>query len=93
MLRAVERAILAAGAAISDHRPYSDLAAVLALEVPARRFAALHAAIAAPGVERTPGPAAIALPADPAIEPGGTLRIEFTRGDGELTIPIPAVPG
>ena len=91
-LPAIERAILAAGGAISDYRQFSGLAAVLELEVPARRFAALHAAIAATEVELSPALDRIAIP-DDAVEMSGTLRIEFPHGDADLTIPLPAVPG
>ena len=78
---------------VLDFKMFSNLSLNMIVELSGGGVAALVDSIAALGwdVEVDPGRDALAARADDRLE--GTFQVTFPEGDGELVIPVPAVPG
>jgi hypothetical protein len=78
---------------ILDFRMFSNLSLNLLVEMTGGGVLALADALAAAGwgVGVDPGKDSLAERAADRLE--GTLQVTFPEGDGELVIPVPAVPG
>ena len=88
-----EDAVRLHGGDILDFKMFSNLSLSLIVEMTGGGVAALVDSLASRGwqVEVDPGREALAARAGDRLE--GTLQVTFPEGDGELAIPVPAVPG
>jgi hypothetical protein len=89
----VEAAVQRRRGDILDFKTFSNLSLNLIVELDGSAVAGLVDELAALGwpVEVEPGREALAGRAGDRLE--GTLQVTFPEGDGELVIPLPAVPG
>jgi len=78
---------------VLDFKMFSNLSLAMIVELSGGGVAALVDSLAALGwgVEVDPGRDALVARADDRLE--GTFQVTFPEGDGELVIPVPAVPG
>jgi hypothetical protein len=78
---------------ILDFKMFSNLSLNLVVELSGEGVLTLVDALVAQGwgVEVHPDRAALAQRARDRLQ--GTFQVTFSEGDGELTIPVPAVPG
>lgn len=89
----VEEAVRQQGGDILDFKMFSNLSLSLIVEMGGGGVVALVDSLGALGwqVEVDPGRDALAVRAGDRLE--GTVQVTFPEGDGELVIPVPAVPG
>ena len=89
----VEEAVRRQGGDILDFKMFSNLSLSLMVEMAGGGVVALVDSLGALGwqVEVDPGRDALAAGAAGRLE--GTVQVTFPEGDGELVIPVPAVPG
>ncbi len=78
---------------VLDFKMFSNLSLAMIVELSGDGVLALLDALAAPGwhVDVAPDRAALAGRAADRLQ--GTIQVTFPEGDGELVIPVPAVPG
>jgi hypothetical protein len=78
---------------ILDFRMFSNLSLNLIVEMTGAGVVALADTLVASGweVEVDPGKDSLAVRVADRLE--GTFQVTFPEGDGELVIPVPAVPG
>jgi len=94
--RAIEQgkdAVLGNHGDILDFKMFSNLSLAMIIELNGSRVLSLLDSLVALGwdVDVDPDREAIARRATDLLE--GTLQMTFPEGDGELRIPVPAVPG
>lgn len=78
---------------ILDFKMFSNLSLAMIIELDGARLLALLESLVALGwhVEVEPGREVLARRATEQLE--GTVQLTFPEGDGELELPLPAVPG
>jgi len=87
----VEEAVRRQGGDILDFKMFSNLSLSLMVEMAGGGVVALVDSLGALGWQVDPGRDALAAGAAGRLE--GTVQVTFPEGDGELVIPVPAVPG
>ncbi len=88
-----QQAVARHGGDILDFKEFSNLSLSCIVEIRAPNLLALVDSLAVSGWHVEIAPDRATLSAAPEIALEGTLQVTFAGGDGELRIPVPAVPG
>jgi hypothetical protein len=78
---------------VLDFKMFSNLSLALVVDMAAAEVVALADELRGLGWHVDLEPARDLLAASPAERLEGTVQVTFPEGDGELVIPVPAVPG